>query len=188
MLSSIGGLLPTASRRIKVMRRAEFGTIPLPGAVKSPDGTFSSVMISFASLRENINPAEDIVLMPFDVISVERAEEIYVTGEVGHKGAFPLDERDSMSLVQILTLAGGLSLDASADHAYILRPVSDTPRRAEIPLNVKRILAGKDDDFPLLPNDLLVVPRSGLLRRNIGRVLGAAATIALSLAIYAVVR
>src|SRR3984957_14259212 len=31
MLSSVGGLLPNASRRIRVTRKAEYGPIPLPG-------------------------------------------------------------------------------------------------------------------------------------------------------------
>lgn len=86
MLSAIGGLQPNASRRIKVTRRKEFGPIPLPNAVESPDGKVTSVVISMGSLRENVNPAEDIVLQPFDVISVERAEMVYVNGEVGKVG------------------------------------------------------------------------------------------------------
>ena len=187
MLQSIGGLQPNASRRVKLTRRTEFGVIPLPGAVKSPDGSVSSVMISLASLRENINPAEDVVLQPFDVISVERAELIYVNGEVGKVGAFELDERDSMSLVQVLTLAGGLGREANPKEAIILRQISDTPRRAEIPLNITRVLAGKEDDFPLLPNDLLYVPRNHALKRNMGRILlialPLAATLAISLAL-----
>jgi polysaccharide export outer membrane protein len=187
MLSAIGGLLPNASRRIKITRRTEFGPIPIAGAIKSPDGTVSTVMISLASLRENINPAEDIVLVPFDVISVERAELIYVNGEVGKVGAFELDERDSMSVVQLLTLAGGVGHEGNPSKAIVLRPVSDTSRRAEIPLDITRVLAGKDSDFPLLPNDLLYVPRSHALKRNIGRVLlialPLAATIAITLAV-----
>jgi len=42
----------------------------------------------------------------------------------------------------------------------ILRPIANTNRRAEIDIDVKRIFEGKDNDFPLLPNDLLYVPRS----------------------------
>jgi polysaccharide export outer membrane protein len=183
MLSAIGGLQPNASRRIKLTRRAEFGVIPLARAVKSPDGTFSTVSISLASLRDNINPAEDIVLMPFDVISVEREELIYVSGEVGKIGAFALEERDSMSLVQVLTLAGGLGREANPSQAIVLRQVSNTSQRAQIPLNITRVLAGKDDDFPLLPNDLLYVPREHAFKRNIGRILLIAIPLAASLSI-----
>jgi len=169
MLSAIGGLQPNASRRIKVTRRKEFGPIPLPNAVESNDGKVTTVTISMGSLRENVNPAEDIVLQPFDVISVERAEMVYVNGEVGRIGAFELGERDSVSVVQLLTMAGGLSRDANPTKARVLRPVLNTSRRAEIPLNVKRIFEGKDSDFPLLPNDLLYIPKASSWKRNLGR-------------------
>lgn len=169
MLSAIGGLQPNASRRIKVTRRKEFGPIPLPNAVESNDGKVTTVTISMGSLRENVNPAEDIVLQPFDVISVERAEMVYVNGEVGRIGAFELGERDSVSVVQLLTMAGGWSRDANPAKARVLRPVLNTSRRAEIPLNVKRIFEGKDSDFPLLPNDLLYIPKASSWKRNLGR-------------------
>jgi protein involved in polysaccharide export with SLBB domain len=145
-------------------------------------------MISMGSLRENVNPAEDIVLEPFDVISVERAEMIYVSGEVGKVGAFELDERDSMSVVKLLTLAGGLGHDADASKARILRPVLETSRRAEIPLDLNRVLAAKDSDFPLLPNDVLFVPRSASFKRNLGRILLVSLPIAASIGIALALR
>jgi hypothetical protein len=37
----------------------------------------------------------------------------------------------------------------------------NTSRRAEIPLNLKRILSSEDSDVPLLPNDVLYVPKHG---------------------------
>jgi polysaccharide export outer membrane protein len=122
-----------------------------------------------ASLRDNVNPEEDILLKPFDVISVERAEMVYISGEVGRVGAFELQEKDSMSVLQALTLAGGVSRDANLQQVRILRPVLNSSRRAEVPLDLKQILAGRQADFPLLPNDLLYVPRKGLSRSAIGR-------------------
>ena len=160
MLSSIGGLQPNASRRIKVIRRAEYGAIPLSNAVEDPAKKVSTVEIGIGSLRDNVNPAEDIVLEPFDVISVERAELVYINGEVGKIGGIELGERDSVSVAQALTLAGGFTRDANRGKVRILRPIGDTSRRAEIDIDMKRVLEGKDNDFPLLPNDLLFVPRS----------------------------
>jgi hypothetical protein len=48
--------------------------------------------------------------------------------------------------------------------AFILRPVLNTSRRAEIPLNLKRILSSEDSDVPLLPNDVLYVPKSSAIK------------------------
>ncbi|MFN7918901.1 MAG: polysaccharide biosynthesis/export family protein [Bryobacteraceae bacterium] len=160
MLSAIGGLQPNAARRIRLTRRAESGKIPLPAAVEDTDKKVSVVEISIGSLRENVDPADDIVLQPYDVIRVERAEMVYTNGEIGKIGGFELAERDSVSVLQLLSMAGGLTRDARADEARILRPVLDTSRRAEIRIDLRRILQGKDRDFPLLPNDVLYVPRA----------------------------
>lgn len=160
MLTAIGGLQPNASRHIKVTRRAEYGTIPLPSAIDDPEKKISTVEISMGSLRENVNPAEDILLQPYDVISVERAEMVYISGEVGRVGGIELGERDSISVAQALTQSGGFTRDANRNEVRVLRPIESTSRRAEIDVNVKRILEGKDNDFPLLPNDLLYVQRS----------------------------
>jgi polysaccharide export outer membrane protein len=160
MLTSIGGLTTNASRHIKITRRAEYGVIPLPGAIEDPEKKISTVEISMGSLRENVNPAEDIILKPFDVISVERAESVYINGEVVKTGAIELGERDSISLLQALTQAGGLTHDAKKAQVRILRPIENTTRRAEIDIDVSDIYSGKANDFPLLPNDVLYVPRS----------------------------
>jgi polysaccharide export outer membrane protein len=160
MLASIGGLQPNASRHLKITRRAEYGTIPLPSAIEDTEKKISTVEISMGSLRENVNPAEDIILQPYDVIYVERAELVYVNGEVGRTGAIELGERDSISVLQALSQAGGFTRDAKRNQVRVLRPILNTTRRAEIDLNTNDIYAGNANDFPLLPNDVLYVPRS----------------------------
>lgn len=168
MLTAIGGLTPQASRRIKLTRRTENGKIQLPNVYEDPEGKYTSVEISMGSLRENVNPAEDIVLEPFDIITVERAELIYVTGEVGRKGGLELGERESMSILQVLTMSGGALDGANMKKVRVLRPVLSSSRRAEINIDITRVLAGQDSDFPLLANDVLYVPKnsnSNLLKK-----------------------
>lgn len=160
MLIQVGGFQPNAARHLKITRRAEYGPIPLPNAIEDPAKKISTVEISRGSLTENVNPAEDILLQPYDQISVERAEELYVTGEVAKTGPFELGDRESISIAQAITMAGGMSRDALRSKVTILRPVMNTSRRAAIHVDVKRIFEGKDNDVPLLPNDILVVPRS----------------------------
>jgi len=160
MLSSIGGLQPNASRHIKLTRRAEYGPIPLSSAIQDSDKKISTVEIGMGSLRDNVNPAEDIILAPYDVISVERAELLYVTGETGRISGIEFGERDSVSMLQALTLSGGFTRDANRNKVRVLRPILNTNRRAEIDIDVRSILDGKANDFPLLPNDVLYVTRS----------------------------
>jgi polysaccharide biosynthesis/export protein len=164
MLASIGGLQPNASRRITIIRSLEYGPIPLPNAVVNKATNTSTVEIGMGSLRDNLNPADDILLQPYDQIQVSRAEMVYVGGEVNHVTGVQLEERDSLSVIQVLSMAGGLTRDADAEKARVLRPVLNTSKRAEIPINIKLVLEGKNSDFPLMPNDLLYVPR----KRSVG--------------------
>jgi len=162
LLSNVGGLLPNASRRVRVTRRADYGPIPLPNAVEDKDKRISTVDVSLQSLSENINPAEDIILQANDIVTADRAEKVYVNGEVTKVAGIELGERETISVTQALTEAGGFTQFADHGKVRILRPVLGTSRRAEIVLAVDRIFAGKDIDFPLLPNDVLYVPRSAL--------------------------
>ena len=165
MLTAVGGIQPNASRRIKVTRRSEYGPIPSPNAIVDPARKVSTLEVSLDSLTQEINPAEDIVLQSYDIVSVERAERIYVSGEVGKVSAIEFGERNSISVAQALTEAGGFTQFANRDKVRVLRPVLGTNRRAEIEIDMKRVFEGKDVDFPLQPNDVLYVTRDS--RRSV---------------------
>lgn len=162
MLTIAGGLQPTAGRRIRVTRKAEYGTIDLPNAVNDPAKKVSYVEISLDNLMQNINPAEDIVLKAYDIVTAETAQPVLVSGEVAKPGPVELGEQASISVTQALTRAGGFTQAANRGRARILRPILGTSRRAEIEINLNRIYEGKDNDFPLLPNDVLYVPRDSV--------------------------
>lgn len=188
MLSSIGGLQPYASRRITVTRNLEYGPIPLPNAVTNKATNTSMAEISMGSLRDQVNPAEDIVLQPYDQISVSRAEMIYVQGEVNRGGALEMGERDSVSVIQAISMSGGLTRDADIEKARILRPVLNSSKRAEIPVNLKLVLDGKSNDYPLMPNDLLYVPRSKKFSATVVKILPYTLPAVLSIVLYAIIR
>jgi polysaccharide export outer membrane protein len=160
MLTSAGNLLPNADRHVKVTRHEEYGPIPLPDAIVDPEKKVSTVEISLGSLRENINPAQNILLQPYDVVSVGRAERVYVNGEVLRVGGQELGERDSISIAQVLSEAGGFNRDAKKGKVRILRPVEGTSRRFMIEVDAASLFEGKGIDVPLLPGDIVYVPRS----------------------------
>jgi len=57
-----------------------------------------------------------------------------VIGEVPHTGGFVLSERKSMSLLEALSLAGGINHGtASPENSKILRLAQDSNSRVEIP-------------------------------------------------------
>jgi polysaccharide export outer membrane protein len=161
IVTAAGGLQTNASRRIRVTRRLDQGVIPLPNAVVDQDKRTSSVDINVKSLRDNLNPAEDVNLKPFDTINVDTAEMVYATGEFNRVGGVELGEREAISVTQLISMVGGLGRDAAPEKARVLRPVLNTSRRAEIPVDLKKVLSGKESDFPLVANDVLYVPRNG---------------------------
>jgi polysaccharide biosynthesis/export protein len=164
MLAVVGGLQPNASRRISITRKAEYGVIDLPNAIRDRGRNVSTVEISLDSLMRNVNPAEDIVLKAYDVVNVDIAKPVFVSGEVNHPGPIEFNGSSSMSVVQALSQAG-FTTTANRGKVKVLRPVLGTNRRAEIDLDMTRIYDGKANDFPLLPNDVVYVPRATL--RNI---------------------
>jgi len=160
VISEAGGLKNEAGNTIKITRRKEFGPIPLASAVADRSGQFSVAEVSVKSVMEARNPQENIEVKPKDVVSIPRAELIYVIGSVKRAGGFVLNEREHISVLQALSMAEGLDRVASGGNARILRSSDGASTRAEIPVDVNKILAGKTSDVPMLANDILFIPNS----------------------------
>lgn len=159
MLVVAGGFLPNASRRLRVTRRLEFGVIPLPNAIQDAAGGTSTVEINLDSLLREINSDQDIALEAFDRVTVDQSQPVYVNGEVVHAAPIDLVGQDSITVMQALTKAGGFATMAKRGKIRVHRPIEGTGLLAPIEIDIERILAGKDNDFPLYPNDILFIPR-----------------------------
>jgi polysaccharide export outer membrane protein len=159
-LSLADGLRPDAGDQIKITRRKEWGALPLEGTITDPSGEFSIGSVSTKSVMEASNPEENIELKPNDVISVPKAKLVYIVGSVKRPGGFALNEKDSISVLQAISLAEGLEKTASAGKAVILRNANAGAQGAEVPINVQSILSGKSKDMQLNANDILFIPES----------------------------
>jgi polysaccharide export outer membrane protein len=160
VVSAVGGLQPNAARTIKITRRRNGGRSPLPSAVEDLETGVSTATVNVSRLIENPSARDDIIIEPHDVLFAGPAGVAFLTGEVLRPGPFEFAERDSLGVTELISLAGGLGRDAAPDKTKILRPILNGSRRAEIPVDVKSILDGRLADFPVLPNDMVVVPRS----------------------------
>jgi len=186
ILAKAGGLRPEAANTIKITRNAEWGLIPLPSAVKDPTGQFSVAEVSLKGIMQATNPEENILILPHDVISVPRADLVYVIGEVRKPGGFVLNERGTISGLQALAMAEGFTLAAAPQRATIIRPSPDG-KRVEIAANLREILNGKRSDVELLPDDILLIPTNGAksaLVRSIQTAIQAAASAAIYMGVY----
>lgn len=188
VLSLAGGLAPDAGYSVRIARRKEWGRLPLAGTTEDPTGQFSVAQVSIKDILEATNPAENIEIRPYDVISVPRGEMIYVMGEVRRPGGFVLGDQEKISILKVLSLAEGLQPLAAPQHARILRTrVGVSDKRMEIPVDLKGILTGKAMDVPLQADDILFVPTNGPKKaviRAIETALGIGTSAATGLIIY----
>lgn len=160
VLSLAGGLRPDAGDTIRITRRKQWGRIPLPGAYEDATGQFWVAEVPVKAVMEAQNPEQNILVCPFDVITVPRAQMVYVIGSVRKPGGFVLGDKEIITALQALSLAEGLDRGAAPQNAKILRASQGSPTRTEIPIDLKRILQGKASDVPLGPEDILFVPGS----------------------------
>lgn len=158
VLSLAGGLNPDASNKIKITRVASQGPLPLPNVAKDPTGEFYIGELNVRDVMEAKSPDSNIDVLEKDVITVPKAELVYVVGAVKRSGGFPLNEREHISVLQAVSLAEGLDKVAGAKHARILRQEAPGAERTEIPVDVQRILEGRAKDVSLQANDILFIP------------------------------
>jgi polysaccharide export outer membrane protein len=158
VISSAGGVRPDAGSTIKITRQLAWGRIPLPGARDDSTAGYSVAEVKLRSILDASSPENNIPVRPNDVISVPRAEMVYVIGEVNKAGGYVLNERESVSVLQALSLAGGLNHTAAPGNARILR--GSVGKRTELAIDLKRVLSGKSADVPLQGDDILFVPNS----------------------------
>jgi polysaccharide export outer membrane protein len=183
VLSLAGGLNPDAGNTIKVTRAKKSGPLPLPNTVDDSTGQYRVAELNVRAVMEAQNPEENIPVLPHDVISVPKADLVYVVGCVKKSGGFVLSEREKISVLQALSMAEGLAPGSSPAGAKILRAVGTSDNRVEIPVDLKKLLEGKGDDVPLLANDILFVPTS-MAKNAALRTIEAAIQIGTGIAIY----
>jgi polysaccharide export outer membrane protein len=161
VLSMAEGLRADAGFNIKITRRKEWGDIPLPGAKADASGLFTVGEVKVTAVMEARRPQENICIMPYDVISVPKADVIYVVGSVKRSGGFTLGERETLSVLGALALAEGMERTAVPQKSKVLRNLSkEGGVRTEIAVDLKRILDGQAEDITLLPDDILFIPNS----------------------------
>ena len=158
VIALAGGLKPEAGNTVSITRELSSGRIPLPGAADDPSGQYSVAHVNLHNIMEAHNPQDNIVVETNDVVMIPRARLLYVVGEVQKPGGYVLSERDSVTVLQAVALAGGLTSLASPKKAKILHQGGDQLTRTELPTNVSKILSGQAPDAELHADDILFVP------------------------------
>jgi polysaccharide biosynthesis/export protein len=159
-ISLAEGLRPDAGPRVNISRQIQYGPIPLPGAKPDTSGKFSVADVGVKDLLSGTHPAENIPVFPNDVITIPTAEAVFVIGEVKKPGEVIL-KGDGVTVLQALSSAEGFGTTPAPQNSKIVRVMPGSSERKEIPVDLRKILAGKSEDIAMRPNDILVVPPSG---------------------------
>jgi polysaccharide biosynthesis/export protein len=159
-ISLAEGLRQDAGPRVNISRQIQYGPIPLPTARADASGKYSVADVGVKDLLSGTHPAENIVVFPNDVITVPTAEAVFVIGEVKKPGEVIL-KGDGVTVLQALSSAEGFGTTPAPQNSKIVRVMPGSSERKEIPVDLRKILAGKSEDIAMRPNDILVVPPSG---------------------------
>lgn len=161
VISLAEGLRQDAGSHITISRPIRNGAIPLADSHLDSTGQFSVAEVRVKALLAGEDPADNIRILPHDVVTVPMAQVVYVMGEVKKPGEVPLKDSESISVLQALASAEGLGPTPSPQHARIVRLTPNSTARQEIPVDLRKIEDGKAEDVAMRPNDILVVPPSG---------------------------
>ena len=182
-LSIAGGLSPDAGNSVRITRPVHSGVLKLTNVSRDPSDEFYVGDLNLRALMDAKLPKENIELLAEDVITVPKADLVYVVGAVQRPGGFVLSEKEHMSVLQALSLAQGLDHLAATKNARILHQAESGGERSEVPVNLQQILAGQAKDVALGANDILFVPTSAT--KNVAvRTLETAIQLGTGIAIY----
>ncbi|MFN7922006.1 MAG: polysaccharide biosynthesis/export family protein [Bryobacteraceae bacterium] len=170
VIAMAGGIRADAGDRIRVTRRAGGGDAEVRE-------------VSLKAAIETGDPAANIEIQPNDVVSVPKARMVYVIGDVKKPGAFVLSEREQVSVLEALSMAEGMLRTAAGKSGKILRSSPEVTRRPEQPIDLTKLLAGKEEDLLLRPDDILFVP-SHTAKNATMRILESAIQIGTGITIY----
>jgi protein involved in polysaccharide export with SLBB domain len=108
------------------------------------------------------NPAADPVILGGDLITVVRAEPIYVMGAVSNPR--PIYTHAGMTLSRAIDVAGGLAKGAISDDVTVFR--KEGPESKVITADLDKIKSGEEHDVDLQPFDIIDVASKGRPKRE----------------------
>lgn len=137
--------------------------------------------VDIKNLLQDANPKDNIDVYPGDRVTIPHAGIVYVVGAVNKPGGFMMKTSNGMTVLQALAMAEDAKLNSVKSKAVIIRPNSKAPEGHEqVPVDLNKVLRGKQPDLVMLADDILYVPESVSKRafRNIGQAALQAATLA----------
>lgn len=161
-LVSLGmGMNSVTSRTVYLYRQKP----PAPAGVKPavPENPYDVMAIDLQEVLNGKRPDLNIRLRGGDILYCpeRKATYFYAVGDLNRPGAVEMPQNESVLVSRAISLAGGPSRTAKMSKSFVLR-YDESGARQQLPVNFKKVLAGKQPDFVINPNDVIFVPGSSV--------------------------
>ena len=158
---------PRGLSRLATVRPDGFITFPAAGEMAVAGKTLPEVSKELNERYAKIMPG-----MQADLFLEQHAGSIvYVTGEVKLPGSYRI--ANPISVMQGLTLAGGYTSAAQLDSVVVVRKKGDKLVGTRVDIAKTFDLSAGGSQFFLMPDDIVVVPKTGLASAaEVARLLG----------------
>jgi polysaccharide export outer membrane protein len=144
-LSLVGGRTENASSRALIIRR-------------SLSGETATLEVDLNRLLNDGLPYLNIPLFAGDTVNIPNKVDvhIYITGEVNQPGELTFSDSDKLTLLRVISKAGGFTDYAKQRKIQIKR--DNGPKTQEFTIDAKAIKQGKKPDFELKADDVIIIP------------------------------
>jgi polysaccharide export outer membrane protein len=143
MLTEAGGVTDRAGHVIEIFA---------PGSMKNPQ-----TILWDPTLRENDNA--ELAIKTGETVLVSRCGVVYIGGNVGRPGAFPICESNHTTLSQVIALAQGTKPSTWTQKTLLLRTTGNGTRVVQT-VKLDDVLRGRRVDITMQPDDIVFVPPS----------------------------
>jgi polysaccharide export outer membrane protein len=143
MLTEAGGITDRAGHVIEIFPS---------GSMKNPQ-----TVLWDPTLRENDNA--ELEIKTGQTILVSRCGVVYVGGNVGRPGAFPICESNHTTVSQVIALAQGARSNSYGNRTLLLRSTGNGTRVVQ-KVKLEDMLRGRTVDITMQPDDILFIPPS----------------------------
>lgn len=181
VLSTAGGLLPQAGNTLTLQHK------PLSaGDQDAEDIQQTNLDIDLRKLMQGKDSSLNLAVEGGDVVTVSAAPLVYVIGAVTKPGGYVLQDTSAgLTILQALAMAEGLKSTAAPKRGVIIRQSPGSSDRQEIPVDINKLLEGKDRGTLLASSDVLFIPESGM-KKSMQKMGEFAMQVANGVAIYGV--
>lgn len=180
LLATSGGVTEAAGGDIQIFHTEPIMCPDAEDLAAMPAETFKPAdptqvgydLFSLRDLKEG-KPEANPVVRPGDIVIVQEAQPVYMTGAVRQPMSLYL--KDGMQLKQAFAMVGGLAKDAKSSAIIIWRRKKGQSEPEKLVVNFKDIQKEKVKDIQLQPYDIVDVPDNSGSAGNIFRnlILGA---------------